>query len=405
MRAPAAFRVTLARGLAAGSSKREGNDQGDVNERTERSRGRGWASGLRKAASMGCGSALLGWALSAGAHEVGLSRGTYAIDGARLRAELVFSRREVGSMVPDLDADRDGQLSESELAAARTVIQKAVVDRVQVSSGGELCPGALDDASLAEQDGILLRATYVCAGPITHAKMDFAVLVDLAPGHRHIARATGGVQVVESVISRTQRTFELDAAPAGTATQPAKHDRISLLGLGVEHILTGYDHLVFLLGLVLVGGRWRSLLWVVTAFTIAHSITLGLAALGVWAPRPAIIEPAIALSIAYVGVENFFVKNAEKRWRVTFPFGLVHGFGFAGALREVALPRADVPSALFLFNAGVELGQLAVLALVLPALALLRKLPWFAKHGVRTVSAMIVVAGVVWFVTRVAGAS
>jgi hydrogenase/urease accessory protein HupE len=183
-----------------------------------------------------------------------------------------------------------------------------------------------------------------------------------------------------------------------------KRDRLSLLGLGVEHILTGYDHLVFLLGLVLVGGRWRSLLWVVTAFTVAHSITLGLAALGVWAPRPAIIEPAIALSIAYVGVENFFVKNAEKRWRITFPFGLVHGFGFAGALREVALPKADVPAALFLFNAGVEIGQLAVLALVLPALVLLRRWSWFDKHGVRVVSGAIVIAGLVWFVARVVSA-
>lgn len=101
------------------------------------------------------------------------------------------------------------------------------------------------------------------------------------------------------------------------------------------------------------------------------------------------------------GRRNFFVKNAEKRWRITFPFGLVHGFGFAGALREVALPKADVPAALFLFNAGVELGQLAVLALVLPALALLRRRPWFEKHGVRVASAAIVVAGIVWFVTRI----
>jgi hydrogenase/urease accessory protein HupE len=336
------------------------------------------------------------------AHEVGLSRGTYAIEGDRVTAEIVMSRREVSSVVDGLDADHDGDLTAAELSAARGAIQKAVVDRIAVQSDGAACAGALTEASLAEQDGLVLRAAFTCPAPIARAKLDFPLMDDLSHGHRHIARSSGGAQVVETVVSRGQRSFEV-SAQGGAAPPPPKKDRLALLGMGVEHILTGYDHLVFLLGLVLVGGRWRSLLWVVTAFTIAHSITLGLAALGVWTPRPTIIEPAIALSIAYVGVENFFVKNAEKRWRITFPFGLVHGFGFAGALREVALPKAEVPEALFLFNAGVELGQLGVLAIVLPGLALLRKKPWFEKYGVRAVSAAIVAAGLIWFVARAFG--
>jgi len=350
---------------------------------------------------------LIATALSgrAAAHEVGLSRGTYAIDGDHVTAELVLSRRELGGAVPELDADHDGHVTVDELATARPALQKAVVDRIHVRSSDAPCPGALLDAHLSEDDGLVLRANYTCPAPIARAELDFPLVDDLMHGHRHIARSTGGVQVVERVISRTQRTLELTGPSGGAATAPARTDHLSMLRLGVEHILTGYDHLVFLLGLVLVGGRWRSLLWVVTAFTLAHSITLGLAALGVWAPRPSIIEPAIALSIAYVGIENFFVKDAEKRWRITFPFGLIHGFGFAGALREIALPRADVPAALFLFNAGVELGQLAVLALVLPLLALLRKQPWFAKYGVRVASAAIVVAGFAWFFTRVLGGS
>ena len=113
-----------------------------------------------------------------------------------------------------------------------------------------------------------------------------------------------------------------------------------MLKLGIEHILTGADHLVFLLGLLLVAGGWRPLLGVVTAFTVAHSITLALAALSIFAPSPRLVEPAIALSIAYVGVENLLNPDARQRWRITFPFGLVHGFGFAGALRAIALPRA-----------------------------------------------------------------
>src|SRR5262249_1173881 len=122
-----------------------------------------------------------------------------------------------------------------------------------------------------------------------------------------------------------------------------------LFVLGIQHILTGYDHLLFLLGLVLIGGPLRSLVGAVTAFTVAHSITLGMAALGVWTPSPRIVEPCIALSIAYVGVDNWFARDAKGRWRVTFPFGLLHGFGFAGALRDIAVPSANVPTALFAF--------------------------------------------------------
>jgi hypothetical protein len=122
----------------------------------------------------------------------------------------------------------------------------------------------------------------------------------------------------------------------------------------------------------------------------------------VWAPSPAIVEPLIALSIAYVGVENWFVRDAERRWLITFPFGLVHGFGFAGALREVALPTGQLPLALGAFNAGVELGQLAVLAPLLPAVIWLRKRPAFGERGVKLASAAVALLGLFWFAERLA---
>jgi hydrogenase/urease accessory protein HupE len=175
-----------------------------------------------------------------------------------------------------------------------------------------------------------------------------------------------------------------------------------LFRLGIQHILTGYDHLLFLLGLTLVGGRLRPLLVMVTAFTVAHSITLGLAALDVWAPGPRVVEPAIALSICYVGIENWFVRDVRRRWVITAPFGLVHGFGFAGALKEISLPTVDVPLALASFNLGVEAGQLAVLAVILPLVLWLGRRRWFPEAGVKTVSAAIAVAGLCWFVRRLA---
>ena len=201
------------------------------------------------------------------------------------------------------------------------------------------------------------------------------------------------------VVALAQKTAEAPAANAGSQTTSFT----AMVWTGVQHILTGYDHLAFLVGLLLLGGRLRSLIGTITAFTVAHSITLGLAVLRVVSLSPAIVEPAIALSIAYVGIENLFVRDASKRWRITFPFGLVHGFGFAGALMELDLPRAQLPVALFAFNLGVELGQLGVLAVVLPLVLLARKRAWFRNWGVKALSLAIAVAGVVWFVQRVRG--
>jgi hydrogenase/urease accessory protein HupE len=339
------------------------------------------------------------------AHEVGLSRGEYAASGASVTAQLTFARRDVLTLVAGLDADHDGVLTTAELAQDRDAVNGALVGRIKVVGDGVACPGELDDARLAEDDGVTLRATYRCATAPLSVHVDVGVISELPMGHRHLAHFEGATGPSDAVISVRNRSFSFDVAPGqAAAAAPPKasyRGKLSFFPMGVEHILTGYDHLVFLLGLVIVGGRWRSLLMVVTAFTLAHSITLALAALGVWAPSPRIVEPAIALSIAYVGVENFFVKNAEKRWRITFPFGLIHGFGFAGALREVAMPKADVPYALVLFNVGVEAGQLAVLALVLPLIYLARKREIFRVQGVKLISGAIVVAGVVWFVSRV----
>ncbi len=336
-------------------------------------------------------------AAPADAHAVGLSRGEYHVTGGALRVDLAFARGDALALVPALDMDRSGSLSTAEVAAGGAALTEAIVSRLEVRGRTGACAGALDEAALVEQDGLTLGIHFDCGldpGPLS-IHVGF---LDLLPaGHRHLASVMGldgrGERVV---VYEARPDFQL-AGAASTAAGVA----LPLLRLGVQHILTGYDHLVFLLGLILVGGRLRSLMVVVTAFTLAHSITLALAALGVWAPSPRLVEPAIALSIAYVGVENWFVRDAGRRWLVTFPFGLVHGFGFAGALREIALPAAQVPVALVSFNAGVEAGQLGVLLVALPLVLWLRRRSWFAEAGVRVASALIVVAGLAWFVTRI----
>lgn len=174
--------------------------------------------------------------------------------------------------------------------------------------------------------------------------------------------------------------------------------------LGVEHIVTGYDHLFFLLGLLLVCVRWQSLLIIITCFTVGHSLTLALATLDVVRLPTRLTEPLIATTILFVGLENIWRRGAEPkgRWAVTALFGLVHGFGFASVLRDLGVGSNGMGIAmpLFGFNLGVELGQIAFAAVVLPLLWWLRKEPAFARRVVPVLSSFVALAGLYWLIER-----
>lgn len=335
----------------------------------------------------------------ASAHEVGLSRGVYVLAGDGVDVELVFARGEAALVVPGLDEDASGTVDEGELARAAGSVGGAVLAGVGVEAAGAPCPGTFAGASLTEEDGLAVRGRFACPEP-RRTTVDFRLLAALSPGHRHLAHAvwTEGGDSHESDHMAFAGSTSFSFGPA--APPPS---RLAFVGIGVEHILFGFDHLVFLLGLIAVGGRLRSLLAVVTAFTVAHSVTLALAVLEVVSPPAAVIEPLIALSIAYVGLENFFVKSAAGRWRITAPFGLVHGFGFAGALAEVGVPAGDVPLTLLLFNLGVELGQLLVLAAVVPLLVFLRRRQILDERRAKVLSAGVLVLGLFWLVERLLG--
>jgi hypothetical protein len=172
---------------------------------------------------------------------------------------------------------------------------------------------------------------------------------------------------------------------------------------GTHHILIGPDHILFLVGLLLLGGSWLALVRIVTAFTIGHSITLSLAALNLVSPPATIIEPAIALSIVFVGADNLVRGNGRdlRAW-AALAFGLVHGFGFANVLREFGLPREALGWSLFSFNLGVEIGQLAVVLLVASLLAAIRRRSDVVGARVAVAGSVVVIcAGTYWFVQRV----
>ncbi len=176
--------------------------------------------------------------------------------------------------------------------------------------------------------------------------------------------------------------------------------------LGFTHIIPhGFDHILFVLGLFLLSTKLKPVLTQVTAFTLAHSITLGLTIYGVVAVSPRIVEPMIALSIAYVAIENLTTTQLRP-WRVAivFAFGLLHGMGFAGVLKELGLPRSEFLTALITFNVGVEAGQLAVIAIAFMLVASWAHLrPWYRSRVVVPASVLIAVTGLFWTVQRVVG--
>ncbi|HEV3192010.1 MAG TPA: HupE/UreJ family protein [Polyangiaceae bacterium] len=335
------------------------------------------------------------------AHAIGLSKGDYVVSGSDVIAEFTLSRSEVALAVPSLDENGDGEIVEREFASGAAFVKAPFVAGVVVEGDGKACTGVGEAAHLTEEDGVAVRVRYRCAAPPSTLRVRVPLIEKLSNGHRQIARITLGDVTREEILYRGHEEITLHGSQTAIETERPRAGFVSFLRMGIEHILTGYDHLVFLFGLLLVGGRTRSLVGVVTAFTLAHSITLGLAALDVWSPPSRVIEAGIALSIIYVGLENLFVNNAEGRWRITFPFGLVHGFGFASTLREVALSRAQIPIALVSFNLGVEIGQLLVMALVLPPLFWLRKRAFIDRRTTVFLSVCVAGAGATWLVARI----
>jgi hydrogenase/urease accessory protein HupE len=341
-------------------------------------------------------------AATAQAHTVGVSRGEYLWKDGTLYVGVSFARQELAPAL--LKLDRPGADDFVGFENQREAIGAWLIERLTVKAQGRdtPCPPSFGGMRF-DGDGLALALAYACGAPTDELHVEARFPTDLARGHRHLMNLASGDDRFEDVATRAHPLIRFDLrAPAAPKAAP-RPAFVQLFWMGIEHIVTGYDHLLFLVGLVLVGRPLRSLLAAVTAFTFAHSATLALAAFDVWAPASRIIEPCIALSIAYIGIENWFVRDARGRWRITFLFGLLHGFGFAGVLREIALPRASVPSALFAFNSGVELGQVAVLAALLPLVIALRPTEIWSRIGMRACSVTIALAGVVWFVSRLHG--
>jgi hypothetical protein len=346
---------------------------------------------------------------SAGAHKA--SDAYLQLDagerGLALRWDIAL--RDLDAAIA-LDADDDGRLTWGEVSAAWPRIEAYALPRLQI----EGCPlrvvgRALERRSDGAYAALQLASDCVVGGALSVIR--YSLLREVDPTHRGIARIE---RLGQASVVRLLEPTELVASP--------RADRLEFLRDGVRHILTGYDHVLFLLCLLLPavmrrvpGGGWEPVerlsqavlpvVGIVSAFTLAHSITLGLAAAKLVSLPSALIEPAIAVTIVLAALDNLRPVFPVRRVVVTFCFGLIHGFGFAGVLGELNLPTAQFAWALLEFNLGLELGQLAIVVLATAVLFALRARPAYRSVVVRGGSLVALGVGVLWLVERTANVS
>jgi hydrogenase/urease accessory protein HupE len=284
-------------------------------------------------------------------------------------------------------------------ASASEAFVKAIGQRLQIIADGRALPlewGLLSPLPERESVGLSVHAALTSVpGALTVS----GPMITYESEHQTYLNIYEGGHVTQSILDQTHPQFEYFTGSRQGSWAVIK----KFLPAGIHHILIGPDHLLFLVGLLLLGGSVRRLLGIITAFTVAHSITLSLAALAIVSPPARIIEPAIALSIMYVGADNLMVKEGrDYRSLIAFVFGFIHGFGFASVLHEMDLPRAALGWSLFSFNAGVEIGQMLVVVPVATAIALLRAHSETAgRRLVFAGSLVVIAASAFWFVQRV----
>ena len=345
---------------------------------------------------------LLGLCAPALAHTADIS--TAKIIGKQDQVYVV----EEGFLATDLERMFQDSMSEragvdlAEPGVLETEIGKFVKQRVAMrDEAGRACVGHVEksgeDPTNADSALVVLR--FDCAGAANPLFYDATKLLQ-AQGARgkHLVTMGDAKDAGQMMLYPADPPLDLSKPLLTTWQLMLKFGEA-----GIEHIVTGYDHICFLVALIL----WARKIWpvvkIVTAFTISHSITLSLAALNVVTLPTTLTESAIAASIIFVAIENFFSRNVDKRWRVTFLFGFIHGFGFASALTEMGVPQNAVVPALASFNIGVEIGQIVIVLTLIPmmlgvdTLTKGRRDPKF----VYAVSSVIALFGVYWLLQRI----
>jgi len=341
------------------------------------------------------------------AHDPGLSSATLKLKPGHLEIELGFSLTDAEQILSHYHI-AEGPIERNEMAAAAMALQKVAEQSLEVRVNDHVIDAGNPHCDFdAENRNANINLSFKADNPATLVVRS-KWLALLPPGHRQflsIQRADG-VVLDERLLSANNDVVTIQCQPAETEqyATASHHTFADFLLMGVKHIWTGYDHLLFLFGLLIVTRNFSSSIKIITCFTIAHSLTLAVSTLSLIHISSRIVEPLIAVSIVYVGIENLFRGDDPKgRWLLTFAFGLIHGFGFASVLRELGVGAngKGIVVPLVSFNLGVELGQVVVAGLLLPVIWKLRTRPIFVRRWVPAGSVAVALLGAYWFIQRV----
>jgi hydrogenase/urease accessory protein HupE len=336
-------------------------------------------------------------------HDPGLSTVTVKTLPGRLAAEATFARADIEALVP-LDVNHDGKVSAQEWQHAGPLLEPLLRDTLVVRENDGTTGMTEIGFQLAENDNFRVAGNVRAEG--AKVTLESPLLKQLPRGHRQFISVLNnqGTPIAEALFTAENKALDVNAE---TAEEPRHLQTATTFGgfflMGVEHILTGYDHLIFLFGLLIAMSQFRATLWMISCFTLAHSATLALAAFDLVRVPAHIVEPLIAATIIYVGLENLLrLHNPTGRWRLALIFGLVHGLGFATDLKEKVAGMVDekIVFPLVSFNLGVELGQMAIASLVLPMIWWFRNEPVVIRVMVPACSVVVIVAGAWWLLER-----
>lgn len=340
-----------------------------------------------------------GWA-----HPPGLSSIYLQVEQHGIAARMTFALQDIEAFAP-MDSDLDAEVSNAERDAAKTSIAELLSGQLKLSLDGRaVLPIEPGKVGFDEQNNAHVDFTYELPdGTARQLRLKSEFLALLPEGHQQqlTVKNKGRQVIAEAMFSREHDELIVDLQSVQLPS--AFETFVDFFKLGVEHIVTGYDHLLFLFGLLMVTHGFWPAIKIITFFTIAHSITLAIAGLNIIDLPSRFVEPFIAATIVYVGVENIIRGDRPKgRHWLTFGFGLVHGFGFASVLREMKIGNADfgILLPLLSFNLGIETGQIAVAALVLPLIWQLNNRVETARKFLTACSCAICLMGMYWLVER-----
>ena len=344
--------------------------------------------------------ALVGVCLCASAHDEPTSFIDVHLNSAGMEIGITASVTDLAHDLAEIEPAM--LLQPTFIAAQQNALTSILTTRLKISAAGKLLPLELREIMpVPEKRDLHLRFFHAWSAAPESLRME-CLLFPYDPRHRTFVNVYAGSQLLRQDI--------LTASSSVTEFRTSSHQSIAgvvgkFVKLGMHHIGIGPDHILFVIGLMLLGGSVGHLLKIVTAFTIAHSITLGLATFGIVSPPTSIVEPVIALSIVFVGIHAFMGKKGhDPRLWFAFCFGLIHGFGFANVLQEMVLPRQALGWSLFAFNAGVEIAQGCIVLAIVPLLGWLRRSQAVvADRLVASAALGITAAGGFWFFQRLIG--